>query len=473
MMEVRDRIYIDGSWVKPSSDKLTELFNSATEEVFAQVATSTPEDADKAVAAAKKAFKDWSNTSKDERSKYLAKITEGLQARTQELASVISKEVGTPVTLSQLIQVGLPTTTFSSMSELITQIEMEDRINNSLVIKQPRGVVAAITPWNYPLHQIAAKVAPALAAGCTVVLKPAGLAALDAFLLAEIIDEAGLPAGVFNLVPGAGREIGEKLATHPDVDFISFTGSTEVGSHIAELAAKTIKRVALELGGKSATVILEDADLSKAVSGGLFMCYLNSGQTCVAQTRMIVPRSKLSEIEERVVSETATYTVGDPFDPMTRVGPLVSRSQADRVKDYIRLGEQEGAKLIAGGADTPEGLQKGYYVKPTVFTNVNNKMKIAQEEIFGPVLSIIPYDSEQEAIEIANDSIYGLSGAVWSSDQERAIKVAKQIRTGQVEVNGGMFNPLAPFGGFKQSGYGRELGKYGLEEFFEIQSLQL
>lgn len=472
-MEVRDRIYIDGSWVKPSSDKLTEVFNSADEEVFAKVAVATKEDADKAVQAAKRAFKDWSNTSRDERSKYLAKITEGLQARSQEIANVIAKEVGTPVMLSQLIQVGLPTTSFSSMSELITQIQVEEKINNSLVIKQPRGVVAAITPWNYPLHQIAAKVAPALAAGCTVVLKPAGLAPVDAYILTEIVDEAGLPPGVFNLVPGSGKEIGEALASHPDVDFISFTGSTEVGSRIAELAAKTIKRVALELGGKSATVILEDADLSKAVSGGLFMCYLNSGQTCVAQTRMVVPKSKLAEIEERVVAETQTYTVGDPFDPATRVGPMVSRSQAERVKDYIRIGQEEGAKLIAGGVENPEGLSKGYYVQPTVFTNVNNKMRIAQEEIFGPVLSIIPYENEQEAIEIANDSIYGLSGAVWSGDQEKAIEVAKKIRTGQVEINGGMFNPLAPFGGFKQSGYGRELGKYGLEEFFEIQSLQL
>jgi aldehyde dehydrogenase (NAD+) len=472
-MEIRDKLFINGSWVAPSSDKLVDVVDSATEEVFAKVASGTKQDADKAIEAAAKAFEEWSRTSKEERSKYLTRINEGIQARASDIASTISKEVGTPFTLSQMIQVGLPTASFSSMADLINQVELEETIGNSLVLKEPVGVVAAITPWNYPLHQIAAKVAPALAAGCTVVLKPAGLAPVNAFYLADIIEEVGLPPGVFNLVSGPGSEIGEALAGHPLVDMISFTGSTEVGRRIGEIAAQQIKRVSLELGGKSATVILEDADLSKAISGGLFMCYLNSGQTCVAQTRMVVPRSKLSEIEDRVVSETAGYTVGNPFEPMTRVGPMVSRSQAERVKEYITIGQNEGAKLIAGGKENPEGLDKGFYVKPTVFSEVNPKSKIAQEEIFGPVLSIIPYDSEKEAIEIANDSIYGLSGAVWSGDKDRAIEVAKRIRTGQVEINGGMFNPNAPFGGYKQSGKGRELGKYGLEEFFEIKSLQL
>ncbi len=472
-MEIRDKIYIDGSWVTPGTSEMIDVINSGDEEVFAKVARGSSQDVDKAVSAARNAFESWSRTSIDERTKYLSRINEGIVARMMDIATVISKEVGTPFMLSQLIQVGLPQTTFASMEQVAKEVEFEDHIGNSLILKEAVGVVAAITPWNYPLHQIAAKVAPALLAGCTVVLKPAELAPINAFMLADIIDEVGLPPGVFNLVNGPGTEIGEAMVKSPGIDMISFTGSTEVGKKIGALAAQDIKRVALELGGKSATVILEDANLSSAISGGLFMCYLNSGQTCIAQTRMLVHRSKLQEVEERVAAETATYTVGDPFDAMTRVGPLVSAKQRDRVKEYIKIGESEGAKIVTGGAENPEGLDKGFYVKPTVFTNVNNSMRIAQEEIFGPVLSIIPFDSEEEAIKIANDSPYGLSGAVWAGDKDHAIEVAKQIRTGQVEVNGGAFNALAPFGGYKKSGHGRELGKYGVEDFLEIKSLQL
>ncbi len=472
-MEIRDKIYIDGSWVTPGTSEMIDVINSGDEEVFAKVARGSAQDVDKAVSAARNAFESWSRTSIDERTKYLSRINEGIVARMMDIATVISKEVGTPFMLSQLIQVGLPQTTFASMEQVAKEVEFEDHIGNSLILKEAVGVVAAITPWNYPLHQIAAKVAPALLAGCTVVLKPAELAPINAFMLADIIDEVGLPPGVFNLVNGPGTEIGEAMVKSPGIDMISFTGSTEVGKKIGALAAQDIKRVALELGGKSATVILEDANLSSAISGGLFMCYLNSGQTCIAQTRMLVHRSKLQEVEERVAAETATYTVGDPFDAMTRVGPLVSAKQRDRVKEYIKIGESEGAKIVTGGAENPEGLDKGFYVKPTVFTNVNNSMRIAQEEIFGPVLSIIPFDSEEEAIKIANDSPYGLSGAVWAGDKDHAIEVAKQIRTGQVEVNGGAFNALAPFGGYKKSGHGRELGKYGVEDFLEIKSLQL
>ncbi|MGH9017330.1 MAG: aldehyde dehydrogenase family protein, partial [Acidimicrobiales bacterium] len=330
----------------------------------------------------------------------------------------------------------------------------------------------AITPWNYPLHQIAAKVAPALAAGCTVVLKPSEVAPLNAFILAEIIDEVGLPAGVFNLVTGVGPVVGEAIAAHPLVDMVSFTGSTRAGKRVMELAAQGVKRVALELGGKSPNVILDDADFEKAIPAGVAAAYMNSGQTCSALTRMIVPRSRLAEAEELAVKTAETYTTGDPFDATTRLGPLVSATQRERVRGYIHKGESEGATLLTGGADSPEGLESGYFVRPTVFSNVTTDMTIAQEEIFGPVLSIMPSDTEEEAIRIANDTIYGLAGGVWAGDKEHAEKVARQVRAGQVEVNGGGFNATAPFGGYKQSGIGRELGKFGLEEFLEVKSLQ-
>ena len=333
--------------------------------------------------------------------------------------------------------------------------------------------MGAITPWNYPLHQIAAKVAPALAAGCTVVLKPSEVAPLNAFVLAEVMHEIGLPPGVFNLVSGTGSDVGEAVARHREVDIVSFTGSTRAGKRVAELAAATVKRVTLELGGKSATVILPDADFDRAVPAGVTMCFLNSGQTCNALTRMLVPRDRLRETEEIAVRTAESYTLGNPLDDTTRIGPLVSAAQRERVRAYIQNGIDEGAKLVIGGVDPPEGLEKGFFVRPTVFSEVRRDMTIAQEEIFGPVLSILPYDTEDEAIEIANDSVYGLAGAVWAADAARATGVARRIRTGQVDINGGSFNPLAPFGGFKQSGHGRELGKFGLEEYLEIKSLQL
>jgi len=359
------------------------------------------------------------------------------------------------------------------MQQILSTFEFEETIGNSLIVKEPVGVVAAITPWNYPLHQISLKVAPALAAGNTVVLKPSEVAPLNAFILAEVIHEVGLPAGVFNLVTGVGPVVGERMAEHPDVDMVSFTGSTRAGKRVAEVGAQTVKRIALELGGKSPNVILEDADLAKAVPAGVGGAFLNSGQTCTALTRMIVPRSKLAEVEELAAKAAEGFTPGDPFEATTRLGPLVSKAQQDRVRDYINKGVEEGAKLLTGGPEQPEGLDKGFFVKPTVFSEVRNDMTIAQEEIFGPVLSIIPYDTEEEAVQIANDTIYGLAGAVWAGDQEKAKAVARQIRTGMVDVNGGGFNPMAPFGGFKQSGRGREAGKYGLEEFLEIKSMQL
>ena len=456
-MQVRDKIYIDGAWV-PSTGTGT--------------IDGTPEDVDRAVKAARAAFPGWAATSREERGKYLQRITEGLQARMTEIASTVAGEVGMPLNLSMMIQAGLPTMTFGSMAEVVDSFAFEEQIGSSLVVREPVGVVGAITPWNYPLHQIAAKVAPALAAGCTVVLKPSEVAPLNAFILAEIIDEVGLPQGVFNLVAGVGPVVGEAIAAHPDVDMVSFTGSTRAGRRVSELASATVKRVALELGGKSPNVILDDADLERAVADGVGKCYLNSGQTCSALTRMLVPRSKLAEAEAIAVKAAEAYTPGDPFTEGTRLGPLVSAVQRERVRNYINKGVEEGARLLTGGAEAPEGLDKGYFVRPTVFSDVRSDMTIAQEEIFGPVLAILPYDTEDEAVEIANDTIYGLAGGVWSGDPERAKAVARRLRTGQVEVNGGSFNPMAPFGGYKQSGHGRELGKFGLEEYLEVKSLQ-
>jgi aldehyde dehydrogenase (NAD+) len=441
--------------------------------VMGRIPEGTAEDVDRAVAAARAAFNEWSAVSVEERAKYLQRITEGLQARMGEIATLVSQEVGMPTNLSMMIQAGLPTMTFGSMGQILDAFAFEEEVGSSLVVREPVGVVGAITPWNYPLHQIAAKVAPALAAGCTVVLKPSEVAPLNAFVLAEIIDEVGLPAGVFNLVTGFGPVVGEAIAAHPDVDMVSFTGSTRAGKRVSELAAQTVKRVALELGGKSPNVILDDADLEKAVRDGVGKCYLNSGQTCSALTRMIVPRSKLAEVERIAAEAASTFKPGAPDDAATRLGPLVSAVQRDRVRGYIQKGVEEGAKLVAGGAEAPEGLDKGFFVQPTVFSEVRRDMTIAQEEIFGPVLAILPYDDEDEAVAIANDTIYGLAGGVWAGDADRARQVARRLRTGQVEINGGSFNPLAPFGGYKQSGNGRELGRFGLEEFLEVKSLQL
>lgn len=469
----KDKIFINGSWVSASTEDTIDVTNSATEEVVATIPACNADDVDKAVSAAKDAFEQWSNLSVETRSSYLTKITEGITARSAELANTIATEVGTPLNLASLVQVGLPTMDFATMPQVLSEFSFEEKISSSLVLKEPVGVVGAITPWNYPLHQICAKVAPALAAGCTVVVKPSVVAPLNAYILTEIIQQAGLPQGVFNMVTGSGTVVGEAIVTHPSVDMVSFTGSTRAGKRIAELASRDIKRVALELGGKSACIILDDVELPRAVASGISMCFLNSGQTCVALTRMLVPRSKLTEVEELAVKEAETYTPGDPFADSTRLGPLVSAQQLLSVRGYIQKGIDEGAKLLTGGTDLPDGIEKGYFVRPTVFSEVSNDMTIAREEIFGPVLSIIPYDSEDDAVAIANDSQYGLSGAVWASDNERAIRVAKRIRTGQLDLNGAMFNPMAPFGGYKQSGYGRELGRYGLEEYLEIKSLQM
>jgi aldehyde dehydrogenase (NAD+) len=388
------------------------------------------------------------------------------------LATIISQEVGMPMTLSGSIQVGLPAGAFADAAKAAEAFEWEEEMGNSLIVHEPVGVVGAITPWNFPLYQVVLKVAPALAAGCTVVLKPSEVAPLNAFVLTEVIHEVGLPPGVFNMVTGVGPVVGEAIAAHPKVDMVSFTGSTRAGKRVMELASDSIKRVSLELGGKSANILLDDADFAAAVPAGVFACYMNSGQTCSALTRMLVPRDRLAEVEELAAGAAAGFAPGDPFEAGKLLGPLVSAVQRDRVRGYINKGIEEGAKLVIGGADAPEGLETGFFVQPTVFSNVTRDMTIAREEIFGPVLSIIPYDTEEEAIEIANDTPYGLAGGVWSGDPARAEKVARQMRTGQVDINGGAFNPSAPFGGYKQSGIGRERGRYGLEEYVETKAMQ-
>jgi betaine-aldehyde dehydrogenase len=472
-MQIRDKLYINGQWAAPTGKKTIDVLSASTEGLIGRVPEGTAEDTDAAVRAARAAFEGWAAISAAERAVHLSRIHEGLKARAEEIGRTIAGEVGMPLKLATRIQAGSPIFTFSMYAKILADFQFEETVGNSIVLREPVGVVAAITPWNYPLHQIAAKVAPALAAGCTVVLKPSEVAPLNAFILAEVIHAEGLPRGVFNLVTGYGPVVGEALAKHPQVDMISFTGSVRAGKRVSELASQTVKRVTLELGGKSASVILDDADLAAAVKGTVNACFLNSGQTCSALTRMLVPESRHDEAAGIAVELARTFTVGDPFGDTAKLGPLTSAAQRERVRGYIRKGIDEGAQLLCGGPDAPEGAGKGYYVRPTIFGRVNPKSAIAQEEIFGPVLAIIPYKNEDDAVRIANDTVYGLAGAVWSADEERAKRVARRLRTGQVEINGGAFNMLAPFGGYKQSGKGRELGRPGLEEYLEYKSLQL
>jgi betaine-aldehyde dehydrogenase len=473
-MLIRDKFFIDGRWSSPSSKDSIEVHNAGNGEIMGRVPAGGQKDIDSAVAAARAALDGWRDTPAAKRAEYLDKISAGLKARAEELAKIIAQEVGMPLKMAGRIQAGLPIANFANYAKILKEYSFEQKVGNSIVVKEPVGVVGAITPWNYPLHQITLKVAPALAAGCTVVLKPSEVAPFNAFLLAEVAEAAGLPKGVLNIVTGTGAAAGEALVKHAGVDMISFTGSTRAGKRISELAAQTVKRVALELGGKSASLILDDADLAAAVKGTVNGCYLNSGQTCTALTRMLVPDSLYQEASRLAAEAAKAFVVGDPMSEATRLGPLTSQAQLERVRAYIKKGVAEGAEVLAGGAEAPEGVPAGgYYVKPTVFGKVRNDMTIAQEEIFGPVLSIIAYRDEEDGIRIANDSPYGLAGAVWSKDEARAQRVARRIRAGQVDVNGGAFNMNAPFGGFKQSGHGREAGVYGLEEFLEYKSLQL
>ncbi|WP_305042785.1 aldehyde dehydrogenase family protein [Geoalkalibacter sp.] len=471
MQEYR-QFFIGGEWVAPRQGAMIDVIHAATDEVMGRIPAGGAADVDAAVRAARSALPAWAALPPQQRRDHLGRIHQGLLARAGEIARTISAEVGMPIKLSERIQAGLPAAVLESYLRILDDYAFAEEVGNSLILKEPRGVVGCITPWNYPLHQIIAKLAPALAAGCTLVIKPSELAPLSAFILAEILREAGLPAGVFNLVSGYGPEAGEALVRHPGVRMISFTGSTRAGQRISELAAATVKRVTLEMGGKSPSLILNDADLAKAVKATVSSCFLNSGQTCSALTRMLVPESLYDEAARMAVEVAGTFTLGDPLVPETRLGPLVSAAQRERVRGFIQRGVEEGAELLCGGAEPPTELGRGFYVRPTVFGRVTPGMSIAREEIFGPVLSILPYRDEEQAISMANDSDYGLAAAVWSADAERARRVARRLEAGQVDVNGGRFNLLAPFGGFKHSGIGREFGRFGLEEFLEIKSLQ-
>lgn len=469
----RKELYINGQWNVPAGSGFFDVVNPATEELLGRVPAGTMVDADKAVAAAVDAFSLWGRSSVVERSDYLTRIHRGLLDRSEEIARVVSNEVGMPIKLSRRIQAGLPASVLASYIKLLSEYSFEEQIGNSLVSREPAGIATCITPWNYPLHQVIAKVAAALSAGCTVILKPSEVAPLSAFILADIIHESGLPPGVFNLVTGAGEEVGEHLVRHPDVDLISFTGSLQAGIRVAALAAGTVKRVTLELGGKSASVVLDDADLPAAVKGTVGSCFINSGQTCNALTRLLVPERLYDQAAALAVETASAFIPGNPMDETTRLGPLVSAAQRERVHRYIRQGILEGAELLCGGTETPEGQPTGFFVRPTVFGRVTPQMTLAQEEIFGPVLSIMTYRDENDALNIANGTRYGLAAAVWSRDPERAQLIARRLRSGQVDVNGAAFNLLAPFGGFKESGYGRELGSHGLEEFLELKSIQI
>lgn len=469
-------LYVDGGWSASAGRERIDVLNPATEERLGDVPAGVPEDVDRAVTAARRALDGWSATDPGERAKLVSRLADELERRQDEITDIVVAEVGTPRRVARWAQVGLGIVDLHEASAAAAEVRWEEPLRNSLIIRDPVGVIGCITPWNYPLHQITAKIGAALTAGCTVVVKASEVAPLTARALAEAVDAVGIPPGVFNLVNGYGPTVGEAIAMHPDVDMVSFTGSNAVGKRVLELASATVKRVALELGGKSAALLLDDLtddELAKAVPHTVRACYMNGGQSCNAQTRMLVPRARLAQAEELAVQAVAAYAPGDPTAEATRLGPMVTAAQRDRVLGYIRRGIEEGARLVTGSAERPKELPVGFYVQPTVFSDVDPEATIAQEEIFGPVLSIIPYDSPEEAVAIANGTIYGIAGAVWSNDPERAKDTARALRATQIEVNGGKFNSAAPFGGFKQSGHGREGGAFGIEEFLEIKSLQL
>ncbi len=463
--------YINGAWVKPEGHHLLEVINPATEEAVGEIALGAQADVDKAVAAAKTAFETYSLTSRDERVALFEKILASYQAHYAELAEAIMTEMGAPKQWAELAQAGSGMAHFGTMLEILKTYEFEETKGTTQIIKEPIGVCGFITPWNWPINQIACKVAPALAAGCTMVLKPSEIAPFSGLVCAEIMHDAGVPAGVFNMVNGDGPTVGRALSSHPDIDMVSFTGSTRAGSDVAAQAAASVKRVAQELGGKSANILLDDVDFSKVVARDVGQVMSNTGQSCNAPTRMLVPHAKMDEVAGVAKATAEAIKTGDPLEEGTRLGPVVSEAQWNKIQGLIQKGIDEGATLVTGGPGRPEGLNKGYYVKPTVFANVTNDMTIAREEIFGPVLSILGYEDEDNAVAIANDTDFGLSGYVSSSDTERAKAVARRLRTGMVHINGsgGDFN--APFGGYKQSGNGREWGVYGLEEFLEAKSV--
>lgn len=469
---LHERIFIGGQWVIPHLPTMgIDVFDSSTGYVMGSVTASSGIDVDKAVAAARTSFETWSLTSPYERADLLDALADALEAHTAEIAELISREVGTPKPISERVQAGLPVLTLRGFAKAAREMSWETTVDNSLVVREPAGVVGAVTPWNYPLHQLVGKVGGALAAGCTVVAKPSELAPLSAFVLARACAEAGLPPGVFNLVPGTGSIVGEALASHRDIDIFSFTGSTKIGARVAALAAPNIVKVALELGGKSASIVLDDADRERAVKSSVGNAFLNSGQTCSAWTRLLVPRDQHDECVDMAIAAAQRLTLGDPLAEGTRLGPLVSEQQQASVRLKIKAACSE-AKLVLGGPEQPDGFPNGFYVKPTIFADVDSRAEIAQTEVFGPVLVIIPYEDDSDAVRIANSTIYGLAGGVWSADAGRALQVARQIRAGQIDINGARFNPAAPFGGYKHSGLGREFGAHGIEEFTEIKAIQ-
>ena len=471
-MITTDRIYIDGQWIAPQTSDRMAVENPYTCQDIATIPLCGTEEVDHAVHAARRAFPAWSTTDLEERLAHLDALRRELAVRATEMSALITSEMGAPKVIADRIQVGLPLTVLGDTVATARDFAWTEKIGNSLILREPIGVVGAITPWNYPLHQIVAKIAPALAAGCTVVLKPSEIAPLSALLLAEIIDSVGFPPGVFNLVTGTGPEVGEALTAHPLVDMVSFTGSTRAGTRVSEVASATVKRVALELGGKSAGIVLDDADLAAAVKAVVSDCMLNSGQTCTALTRLLVPQDRYDEAVALAAEAARGRRMGDPADPATRIGPLASGDAHRRVLDHLEQARKDGAVFAAGGPDA-EVPDQGYFVAPTVLAGLDRDAAAAREEIFGPVLTVLGYTDVDDAVALANATDYGLSGGVWSADTDRALAVARRMRTGQVAVNGGRFNPSAPFGGYRKSGNGRELGRFGLEEFCEVKAVQL
>ncbi|WP_336800189.1 aldehyde dehydrogenase family protein [Kaistia sp. MMO-174] len=463
--------YIDGSWVAPVTPATAEVINPATEQPAGKIGLGSAADVDRAVAAARRAFPAFSATSREERLALFTRIVESFKARRADMAKAVTAEMGAPAWLAWEIQTASSIIYFEDAAAVLRDFEFDTLKGNTLLTHEAIGVCGLITPWNWPLNQIVTKLAPALAAGCTVVLKPSELSPLSAHILAEVLHDAGVPKGVFNLVNGTGPVVGEAIAAHPDIDMVSFTGSTRAGVQVAKAAADTVKRVHQELGGKSANIILADADLDLAVTDGVNRCFINSGQSCIAPTRMLVPRALLPEIVERARAIAETVVVGDPTLGETGMGPVAGIAQFTKVQGMIETGIAEGATLVAGGPGRPDGIESGYFVRPTIFADVDPDMTIARQEIFGPVLSILAYDDEEEAIRIANDSVYGLAGYVYSRDEEHARRTAARIRAGRIFINNPPFDFNAPFGGYKQSGNGRELGDHGMREFLEVKAV--
>jgi aldehyde dehydrogenase (NAD+) len=467
----RLQFYIDGAWVDPVVKKTTPVVNPATEEAMYEIALGSKADVDKAVAAAKRAFETYSHTSREERVALMEKVIAVYKTRMKDLGAAVSDEMGAPLPFAEKFQAGAGLGHLASTLEVLKTYAFEEPVGTAMVVREAIGVVGMITPWNWPLNQITCKVAPALAAGCTMILKPSEFTPSSALIFAEILHEAGVPKGVFNLINGLGPDVGAAMSAHPDIDMISFTGSTRAGIDVAQRAAPTVKRVSQELGGKSPNIILDDADLQKAVSGGVAHVFNNSGQSCNAPTRMIVPLAKMKEVAEIARAVADKTKAGDPHDPETKIGPVVNASQWAKIQGLIKKGIDEGATLVAGGPGLPTGVNKGYYVRPTVFADVTNEMTIAREEIFGPVISIIGYKDEDEALRIANDTPYGLAGYVSAGTVEKARTFARKIRAGNVNLNGVPNDRTAPFGGYKQSGNGREWDKFGLEEYLEVKAI--